>query len=330
MKNWTTFIFDKKSGFNDKALAIFDYQYQNNAVYRRFCDALGRAPEGITNYMDIPLFPIRGFKDTKMSCKPDQEAELLFESSGTSGMERSRHYIENAEHYRQSLLKGFSHFYPLKDLVIWGYTPGYNDNPQSSLIWMINALIQQDESGMSRVLELNQPLNEQEIKKVKNSGKRLMIFGAAFGLLDLVELKKVKLSQGSYIMETGGMKTHRREISRYELHRNLADGFGLPKEQVHSEYGMTELLSQAYALGGKWFTPVPWMKVSIFDPDDPLKRLHDGEVGLIGVTDLANVHSCSFILTGDKGVQRRDGKFQVLGRWKPENLRGCNFLVEQE
>jgi len=330
MKNWTTYIFDEESRFDDKALTVFDYQYQNNAVYQRFCDALGRTPETISQYREIPLFPIRGFKETNISCIPERDAELEFRSSGTSGMERSRHYVADANLYRQSLLKGFSHFYPLEDLVIWGYTPGYNENPQSSLIWMINELIRQDESGMSRFLELNQPLNEQEIKNVKNSGKRLMIFGAAFGLLDLVELKKVKLPQGSYIMETGGMKTHRREISRYELHRKLSDGFHLPKEQVHSEYGMTELLSQAYALGGKWFTPVPWMEVSIFDTDDPLKRLHEGEEGLIGMTDLANVHSCSFILTGDKGVQRRDGKFQVLGRWEPKNLRGCNFLVEQE
>src|SRR5690606_18607462 len=141
---------------------------------------------------------------------------------------------------------------------------------------------------------------------------RLMLFGAAFGLLDLIELSNVNLPQNTIVMETGGMKTHRREMTKTELHQQLADGFGLPKQQIHSEYGMTELLSQAYSLGDEWFESVPWMKVSIKNPQNPMEEIPHGEEGLIGVIDLANLNSCSFILTGDKGIQNESGKFQVI------------------
>jgi len=148
--------------------------------------------------------------------------------------------------------------------------------------------------------------------------------------LDLIEISKVKLPGDSIIIETGGMKTFRREMTKEELHNSLTDGFGLSNENIHSEYGMTELLSQAYSTGDNWFQCVPWMSISIRNPENPMEEVPKGEEGLIGVMDLANMYSCSFILTGDKGVQRSDGKFQVLGRWNPENLRGCNFLIDQD
>ncbi|MEX2364866.1 MAG: hypothetical protein WD597_14635, partial [Balneolaceae bacterium] len=222
------------------------------------------------------------------------------------------------------------HFYDLDDYVIWAYTPGYQENSNSSLIWMLNTLIERDYSGMSRFLELNQPLDEKEIQKIQKSGKKLLLFGAAFGLLDILERRSIQLPKDSIILETGGMKTHRREINRQQLHQLLSDGFGLPPSQIHSEYGMTELLSQAYSLGDEWFQCVPWMNVSIRDPENPMREMTAGEEGLIGIIDLANIYSCSFILTGDKGVQNESGDFQVLGRWNPQNLRGCNFLIEQD
>jgi hypothetical protein len=156
-----------------------------------------------------------------------------------------------------------------------------------------------------------------------------MIFGAAFGLLDLIEMGLPNLPNDSMILETGGMKTFRREMTKENLHQQLADGFGVEKKYIHSEYGMTELLSQAYSRGSLWFDTVPWMRVTIRNPHNPMQIQPAGTEGLIGVIDLANINSCSFILTGDKGIQNNEGQFQVLGRWNPINLRGCNFLIDE-
>lgn len=332
-------IFSDDASTEEKALQVFEYQFENNRVYRRYCEALDSEilkprMNGTRQVQDdteaIPLLPIKAFKDSKVTTQPDSEPKLTFKSSGTSSMLRSIHRVMDATIYDQSILRGFRHFYNLNNAVIWGYTPGYAENPDSSLIYMIQKLIDQDESGMSRFLPLDEPLEESEIKKVQESGKQLILFGAAFGLLDLLEMRKVKLPSNSIVIETGGMKTHRREITKKDLHRRLAAGFGLDGSRVHSEYGMAELLSQAYATGGQWFRTVPWMQVSIRNPDNPAEQLSPYEEGLIGVIDLANVHSCSFLLTGDKGVLDKNGRFKVLGRWNPKDLRGCNFLIEED
>lgn len=328
-----SFIFDDRLSFEEKALRIFEFQYQNNVVYRRFCDAL--KIQSVQSISEIPLLPIQAFKDSEVVTAEDHSKFKIqnlkfFQSSGTSGMQRSRHYFVKPEIYKESIIRGMQHFYDLDEYVIWAYTPGYNENPHSSLIWMLNTLIERDDSGLSKFLELGKPLNENEITEIQKSGKKLMLFGAAFGLLDLLEIQEITLPQNSVVMETGGMKTHRREMSKEELHQKLATGFALSASNIHSEYGMTELLSQAYAQGSLSFDTVPWMKVSIRNPNNPMKELPEGEGGLIGVMDLANLYSCSFILTGDKGIQQSDGIFQVLGRWSPQNLRGCNFLIDQD
>ncbi|MBO6587141.1 MAG: hypothetical protein JJ953_13610 [Gracilimonas sp.] len=325
-------IFDAGTSFEKKAVQVFEFQRTNNPVYQRFCKALDIVK--VTSLSEIPLLPIQAFKDTEVLTAPENSKSkiqnLEFQSSGTSGMSRSRHVVPDPEVYLQSITRGMKHFYELDDYVIWAYTPGYIENPNSSLIWMLNVLMEREESGLSRFMELGQPMNIAGLKKVQNSGKKLMLFGAAFGLLDILDKGEIRLPEDSVILETGGMKTHRREITKTELHDQLAKGFGLPKSQVHSEYGMAELLSQAYSQEGEWFECVPWMKVSIRNPKNPMEEAAYGEEGLIGVIDLANLYSCSFILTGDKGLQRADGKFQVLGRWNPENLRGCNFLIDQD
>lgn len=342
MTDWKALIFDGGIDFSDKLERIFKYQFENNPVYRRYCEALN--PEILKQVSfakatktkvqndknNFPLLPIRAFKDTSVTTKPAQEPELVFKSSGTSDMKRSKHRVMDASLYEQSLLNGFGQFYDLEKSVIWGYTPGYSDNPHSSLIYMIQTLIKQDESGLSRFLPLDEPLKKQGIEEIRKRGKQLILFGAAFGLLDLLEMEKVELPSNSFIIETGGMKTHRREILRKELHKKLAKEFSLDYSRIHSEYGMAELLSQAYATGGEWFRTVPWMKVSIRDPDNPFEKQSIGQEGLIGVIDLANVHSCSFLLTEDKGVMDRDGRFKVMGRWNPKDLRGCNFLIDQD
>lgn len=347
MQTWRKIIFSQNIDFDEKIRRIFEYQFERNEIYRRFCEALDVTPlsypsdrslrrqgyEGRARRSDgsmmPPLLPIQAFKDSKVVTTEDN-SKLVFESSGTGSMERSRHYVADAELYRMSLLKGFRHFYDLEKSVIWGYAPGYTDNPHSSLIWMLNELIKQDESGLSRFLPLNEPLNEKEIDEVIQAEKQLILFGAAFGLSDLVDKKTLALPSNSIVIETGGMKTHRREISREELHQKLAKGFDLDESRIHSEYGMCELLSQAYSTGGQWFRSVPWMRVSIRNPDNPMEELPPFKEGLIGIIDLANVHSCSFLLTGDKGMMDKNGRFKVLGRWNPKDMRGCNFLVEED
>ncbi len=326
------YIFDSSISFEEKAVRVYRFQRKNNPVYKRFCEAL--EIDDVTSISEIPLLPIQAFKDAEvLTAGKNSEFKiqnLKFYSSGTSGMSRSKHHISDPKLYEQSLLNGMKHFYALDEYVIWVYTPGYNANPHSSLIWMLNTLIQRESSGMSRFLELNQPLDQKAMAEIQQAGKKLMLFGAAFGLLDILEKQTIQLPEDSIILETGGMKTHRREITKAMLHQQLAVGFGLPETQIHSEYGMTELLSQAYSLEQGWFECAPWMSVSIRNPKNPMQPMEAGEEGLIGVIDLANLYSCSFILTGDKGVQRHDGKFQVLGRWNPENLRGCNFLIDQD
>lgn len=335
LNHWPSLIFSDSVSFEEKAQQVFEYQFENNPVYRRYCEGLGVNLESSSilvqgDISGIPLLPIKAFKDAKVTAHPDDDPELIFKSSGTSDMQRSIHRIYDSALYEESLLKGFRQFYKLDKSVIWGYTPGYAENPHSSLIYMIQKLIEQDKSGLSRFLPLAEPLEESAIKEVRESGKQLIIFGAAFGLLDLLEMKEVSLPSNSIIIETGGMKTHRREISRDELHQRLQQGFGLDSTRIHSEYGMAELLSQAYATGSSWFRTVPWMKVSIRKPENPREEQLPHTEGLIGVIDLANVHSCSFLLTGDKGMMDKKGRFQVMGRWNPKDLRGCNFLIEED
>lgn len=333
MNNWSELIFSEEYSFEEKAKRVFKYQWNNNSVYFRYCEALNQnfeiKKQDKSDISAIPLLPIKAFKDASVTTYPNTEAELTFKSSGTSDMHRSIHPVHDATLYNQSLLRGFRHFYNLEDVVIWGYTPGYADNPDSSLIYMIQKLIDQDNSGLSRFLPLDEPVNPNAIKEVQRQGKQLILFGAAFGLLDLLEIDDINLPSNSIVIETGGMKTHRREISRGELHKRLAKGFGLDGSRIHSEYGMAELLSQAYA-SGKWFSTVPWMQVTIRNPENPDKILPPFQEGLIGIIDLANVHSCSFLLTGDKGVMDNKGRFQVLGRWNPKDLRGCNFLIDED
>lgn len=333
MQDWHEIVFSEELDFESKTRKVFDYQFEHNPVYRRFCEALGY---GTDRFETPPLLPIRAFKDARVvtieedSESGNQHSEFFFQSSGTGNMKRSRHIVADISLYRSSLLKGFRHFYDLDQSVIWGYTPGYADNPHSSLVWMVRELIEQAGSGLSRFLPLGKPIDAKALRAVEESGKKLILFGAAFGLIDLAEQAELNLPSGSTVIETGGMKTYRREITRAELHRRLAEGFGVLPHQVHSEYGMAELLSQAYATGGKWFRTVPWMQVSIRNPDNPEEILPSFYEGVIGITDLANIHSCSFILTGDRGVMDKKGRFQVLGRWNPKDLRGCNFLIEED
>ncbi len=307
----------------------------------------------------IPLIPIQVFRDAAIRADYVESADVVFRSSGTTGTRHSTHEISDARLYLESCYRGFSKFYNPQDFVILAWLPGYSENPHSSLIAMIDHFIQLDGTGKSRFLPLDQPLKEVDLQtenpnnisvrymntrrhrrtaRLLNTAesadagaainRRLMLFGAVFGLLDLIDAGVPKLPGDAIIVETGGMKTHRREIPKDELRQRLSDGFGVPPGSVHSEYGMTEMCSQAWDNGKGRFQCPPWLRVTVRNPENPMQIQPSGEEGLIGVIDLANVHSISFFLTQDCGVAWPDGSFQVLGRWDHAELRGCNFLME--
>jgi hypothetical protein len=329
MPDWD-FIFDDSVPFGVRLQKVFNYQIANNPVYRTFYTTVTSGRADPDNYKQIPKIPIRAFREAKVASFHVTEAELFFKSSGTGDMNRSTHYLKSSLLYRESIKKGFDCFYDPEKYVIWCYTPAYQDNPDSSLIYMLKQLVTRDSSGLSRFLKLDRGLDSDEIEEVSNSGKKLMIFGAAFGLLDLLQLNRIILPEDSVIVETGGMKTYKREMGKTELHQTLAEGFGLSENQVHSEYGMCELLSQAYAKEKGWFETPHWMMVTVHDPLEPMRLCKPGEEGNIGVIDLANFYSCSFILTDDRGVMDKKGRFRVLGRWNSADLRGCNFLIDRD
>lgn len=330
MFDWLTYLFDKNIPFTDRLKTVYTYQFNKNDIFKRFCNTLGYPPDEVKDENSIPLLPIEAFKEVLFKTSDWETPEITFKSSGTSAMARSRHMVRDLKLYHKSIFTGLESFYERNQWGILAYTPGYNDNPESSLVWMLNDLIKNDASGLSRFLPVGKALDEKAFEPIKASGKKVLLFGAAFGLLDLIEYDSFGLPEDSVIIETGGMKTFRREMTRNELHERLSEGFKLPQNQIHSEYGMAELLSQAYAVGSEWFSTPHWMRISIRNPENPLEEMQNGQQGLIGIIDLANVYSCSFLLTEDVGVKRDDGGFQVLGRWKNSNLRGCNFLIDRD
>lgn len=319
--------------FNQKCFEIFEWQLNNNQLYKDYVielESLGLFKMGSDLEVEsIPLMPIEVFRDVKLNLM-GKDSEAVFKSSGTTGMVRSEHHIPYVNFYKKAIWEGLSYFYPIEEFVFLGYTPGYNQNPNSSLVWMINYMISRDQTRLSRFLTIGEPVSDELIHQISSLNKRIMLFGAAFGLIELVEKFPHKLPVDSIVMETGGMKTFRKEMSRDDMHQQLSLGFGLPLSQVHSEYGMTELLSQGFARGTEWFETPPWMHVTIRNPENPSELMPYGEQGLIGIIDLANWATLPFLLTGDRGVQREDGSFKVLGRWNSYFLRGCNFLLESD
>lgn len=323
------FIFDNSIPFEERLKKVLHVQLERNKVYHTFHSFFDRDRNQPPATDSIPLLPIRAFKDTKLIIE-GKEPELKFRSSGTGLMKRSTHFIAEKKVYIKAIETEFYSYFPKKDYSILAYTPGYNENPDSSLIWMLQHLIKNDQTGLSRFLPLGMPLNNSDFDKIRDSGRSFILFGAAFGLLDLIDLGSVELPEGSMIIETGGMKTHRRETTKKQLRDSLSDGFGVPLGSIHSEYGMCELLSQSYAIGSEWFNTPEWVRLSVRDTDNPGRECLPGEEGKIGIIDLANVYSCPFILTDDRGVMDDSGRFLVLGRWNKEDLRGCNFLVDRD
>lgn len=322
-------LFDESRSFLERAVFAFNYQREHNPAYATFASHFISGNKEPRRISEIPLMPIRAFKEMNLIVDGKQP-EVIFKSSGTGTMNRSTHPVADLDLYRKSITEGFNKHFNLDRSTILCYTPGYADNPDSSLLWMLNYLTKQDFSGRSRFLPLDEPLTTETIESALDKDHTLILFGAAFGLLDLIEAGSSKLPKSAHIIETGGMKTHRREMSKHELRQRLSDGFGTDLMQIHSEYGMCELLSQMYAIGGETFKTPHWMKASVRNPEDPFDECAPEFEGKIGIIDLANIYSCPFILTDDRGLIDMDGNLSVLGRWQTAELRGCNFLIDRE
>lgn len=309
--------------FNERAMEVFKYQYFENPLYRDFSDRFHKAPENITDLKLIPFLPVSFFKTEEIK-SGNFDPEIIFESSGTTGAEPARHFVKHIDLYRESFVKGFELFYgDISEFCVIGLLPAYLERKGSSLVYMVDELIRLSgckESGF--YLYEYDKLYDLLLELEKGKRKTLLI-GVSFALLDFVEKYSIKLSSTT-VMETGGMKGRREEITRVALHDILKKKLGV--SQIHSEYGMTELLSQAYSFGEGFYKPVPWMKAFVRDEDDPLS-LHDSGEGILNIIDLANLDSCSFIATDDVAKLYEDGSFEVLGRMDNSDIRGCSLLV---
>ena len=322
----TNSIFSTKNqaDFKNLALQVFRFQFENNGVYRSFCDLLYKHPSDVKTIKDIPFLPIQFFK-THNILSSKETIKTIFTSSGTTGRATSKHHITDLDIYKQSFKKGFEQFYgTIEDYVILGLLPSYLEREGSSLIYMVDNMIKTSnhiESGfyLNNISELKETLI-----KLDSEGKKVLLIGVSFALLDLVETHKFKL-KNTVIMETGGMKGRRKELIRNELHKKLKEGFGV--NSIHSEYGMTELLSQAYSKGHGVFNCPPWMKILTRDTEDALTIQNTGKAGGMNIIDLANINSCSFIATQDLGRVNNDGSFEVIGRFDNSDIRGCNLMV---
>jgi phenylacetate-coenzyme A ligase PaaK-like adenylate-forming protein len=309
--------------FNANALRVFKSQYLENTLYRNFANRFHADPESIRELKHIPFLPVSFFK-TEIIKTGDFIPEIIFESSGTTGQSPARHYVRQLGRYRESFVKGFEFFYgETGDYCILGLLPAYLERKGSSLVCMVDEMIRisnHSESGfyLYDFEKLHGVLQELE----KNKQQTLLI-GVSFALLDFAEKYSMQLSH-TIVMETGGMKGRRQEITRDELHVFLKQRLGVPA--IHSEYGMTELLSQAYSRGNGIYKPVPWMKVLVRDEDDPL-NLHETGDGLLNIIDLANQDSCAFIATDDIVKLYEDGSFEIMGRMDDSDIRGCSLLV---
>jgi phenylacetate-coenzyme A ligase PaaK-like adenylate-forming protein len=324
MQRNSIFNITTKADFNLAALTIFKHQYTNNLVYKTFCNYLQKTPDNVIDVNNIPYLPISFFK-TERIVSNTKTPEKIFTSSGTTGSAKSSHYVTDIAAYEDSFSQGFTNFYgDASEYVFLALLPSYLERSGSSLIYMTNALIKQSKHSESGFYLNN--LNElaNKLTKIDASGKKVILLGVSFALLDLVENYSFNL-KNTIVMETGGMKGRRKEIIRPELHKILCQGFGVT--EIHSEYGMTELLSQAYSKGNGIFYCPPWMKVTARDTEDPLMLLNNDKTGGLNVIDLANINSCSFIATQDLGKVYSNGSFEVLGRFDDSDIRGCNLLL---
>jgi len=318
-------IFDIKStkDFEKTAFEAFYYQLANNSVYNRYVELFKIDVNTIKHSSEIPCLPVEFFKSHRI-CTTERE-EIIFTSSGTSGTTTSKHFVSKLNLYIESFTKGFAHFYgDIKEYCVLALLPSYLERSGSSLVLMAEHLIKESKHSKSNFYlnnldELILVLNELILKKQKT-----ILLGVSYALLDLAE-KGITLSDEIIVMETGGMKGKRQEMIKEELHLTLCNSFKI--NQIHSEYGMTELLSQAYSKGNGIYETPPWMQINVRDVNDPFSILAEQKTGGINIIDLANWYSCPFIATQDLGKKISGEDFEILGRFDNSDIRGCNLLV---
>jgi hypothetical protein len=313
-----------ESNFEDIALQRFHFQYKNNLLYRTYVHHLGKDAGAVQSLSEIPFLPIRFFKSHTVVCGT-WEPEVVFTSSATAGSGVSRHPVWSLNFYLENALSIFQHFYgPIENYHFLALLPSYLERSGSSLIAMMDYFIRKDRSGHSGFYLNNEDDLRAKIDELKKSEKQVILWGVSFALLDLAEKSEVDLSS-CLIMETGGMKGRRKEWVREELHSFLCDRFNV--KTIHSEYGMTELLSQGYSRGNGYFQLPSWMKIQIRELNDPFQIVGEGKIGGVNIIDLANAHSCCFIETEDLGRISEKTSFEILGRADNSDIRGCNLLV---
>ena len=318
------FNIQSEQDFENLALRIFNYQFENNSVYRSFCDLLYKHPSDVKSIEEIPFLPIQFFKSHEVISSVGMP-KITFSSSGTTGSVTSKHIVTDVALYENSFRKAFELFYgDISSYTVLALLPSYLEREGSSLIYMVNDLIQNSNEPESGFYLNNLEDLSEKLIALDTTRQKVLLIGVSFALLDLVESKKFSL-KNTVIMETGGMKGRRKELTRKELHQTLTEGFGV--DVIHSEYGMTELLSQGYSKGNGIFESPPWMKILIRDTEDPFTILGPQKTGGLNVIDLANINSCSFIATQDLGKVYSDHSFEVLGRFDHSDIRGCNLMV---
>ena len=318
------FSIQSEEDFQNAALEVFRYQAQENEVYKNFLNFLNVDYTTINHTDDIPFLPIQFFKKFEL-VSGNPAVEKIFTSSGTTGMTTSKHMVTDLALYHYSLEKCFEQFYgPLTDYTIFALLPSYLERTGSSLIDMVEYWIEKSANPKSGFYLYNHDELYENLLAHEKTGKKAILIGVSFALLDFVEHYKMNL-QYTIVMETGGMKGRKKEITRAELHHILKNGFGT--EEIHSEYGMTELLSQGYSRGDLTFKSPNWMRILIRETEDPLKYVTEGKTGGVNVIDLANYNSISFIATDDLGKKISQNQFEILGRFDHSDVRGCNLMI---
>ncbi len=318
------FNIQNQSDFKTCALQVFRHQFKNNAIYRSFCDLLYIHSSDVKEVEEIPFLPIQFFKSHAV-LSSTQAVKETFTSSGTTGSSVSKHMVTDLSWYTKSYTKSFEYFYgPIEEYTVLGLLPNYLERDGSSLIYMVDDFIKKSNKPASGFYLNNLTELSKTLIALDKKGEKVLLIGVTFALLDLIERQQFKL-QNTIIMETGGMKGRRKEMIRNELHEILCAGFGVSK--IHSEYGMTELLSQGYSSGDGVFDCPPWMKILARDTEDALTMVGTNKTGGLNVIDLANYNSCSFIATQDLGKVDNNGSFEVLGRFDHSDIRGCNLMV---
>lgn len=316
-----------EANFDDIALELFRWQAKHNPVYRQYLTHLGVVPARVSAVTNIPFLPISFFKYHAVRTG-EWIPETTFLSSGTTGDQISRHDVKDLQFYLDHAHRTFCEFYgDPSQYHILALMPSYLERSGSSLIAMVDYLIRKSNSTQSGFWrdQWDELIAHIRWLQQLNDGKKLLLWGVSFALLDLSDRQEIDLND-SIVMETGGMKGRREELTREDLHRRLSDRLGV--QNIHSEYGMTELLSQAYSVANGYFKASAWMKVVVRDINDPFSAVERGKTGTINVIDLGNAHTCSFIETQDLGRLSQDGSFEVLGRLDNSDRRGCNLLVE--